>query len=101
PRTRPGAPPPEAGAAEPLALLVLCDHEADGVARVLRAVGDDGRRCRRGAQLGLARPAPTRALSEELRRVGGGERCSLGIDALLPARLRLGAHAVPLAASDH
>ena len=53
------------------------------------------------AHLVVARPARARKLDEQLRRVVRGRLGELGVDALLPARLRLRAHVVPLAASQH
>ena len=84
-----------------VALLGLGHVEPEHRVGVAGAEGNL-RRCRdRATHFALARPARARELDEELRCVGRSRARELGVDALLPARLALGAHAVALTAAQH
>ena len=91
----------EPEALETVALLRLGDLQSEHGVRVGGYVGHDRARRQLAAHLGLTRPARARQLDQELRRVGGRRPGELRVDALLPARLTLGAHALALAAAQN
>ena len=84
-----------------VALFVRLDRDPDHLLCALGAQPDQRRLGEVGLDVRVSRPARAGQLDQQLGRVDGRLLGELGRHTLFPARLRLGAHVQPLAASEH